>query len=832
MPRSLASSYPSLTSESGSITSSEFVPTASEHVSPSPVSWRGKQRPDETDRGHRFQSAKRLLSFGSGHYPLSIPGPANADELKQFSARHNKTQTAESHGQSTRRKPRRSRDEAAASLHRSSRASAASTTGLASKHSSLGPLPIFTQRTHHYTLSRQSSISSTLAHAADNTGQTSLQPEQDYSDQLHTASLSTTPPSRSSSTRRKPTLASLFQSASRKALRRDEFRKDSYSKQDDGYTPAQSVPTTPRLRRFLGLKFPHIGETLRSAKSTPAPPPLPTAPVASVPVVPVPPTPASIKPKEPSAPPTPILKRKRSSLPNPPPKPMHEHAPDDYQDRSLAYETPSRAAAELADISNHTIRRSKSDSRHPKRSHSPGQTTSIRVPGPPPPHHPHPHPYFSCGTPIDRALMSLPSFDFEPPVTRPSTPGQSQEFLPLEKGKRYRSKMTEGDMVLNPEIKSVIAAGTEARRERRAPSRERLRVIGGMHRQILPELTHEDDQLSPDPYPDQRASAHPSAMATPTMRTRSPFSHGLLPFESPASTPYGSLIELPLTPPPSRPRRSLQAVSAPKPTAAAPASPVVTRAHHRHFSSSATAVAPPAPPLPPKNERRQEKRPSYDEKAQSRRDDYGYDQEMGFLKGSTSPRLYAGDSPVKDRRYASLDSYDRRYDQHKRKGSNTSNSTSLNHNHRLDSSAGHDSRGSPTSYRYPPPNSQHAHSKSLSGATTVHNPYLTPQSMPGLGITLYPEASVPSHRDRYYDLSEAMKLSIGDSRYRSFERAMRKYNEQAIPLRGKGGLFERVERLLDDAVRDGLPLQTARRYNQTFQDLLVESDRPRRDLAV
>ena len=61
---------------------------------------------------------------------------------------------------------------------------------------------------------------------------------------------------------------------------------------------------------------------------------------------------------------------------------------------------------------------------------------------------------------------------------------------------------------------------------------------------------------------------------------------------------------------------------------------------------------------------------------------------------------------------------------------------------------------------------------------------------------------------------------------------MHKYNEQAIPLRGKGSLFERVERLLDEAVRDGLPLQTARRYHQTFQDLLLESDRPRRDVVT
>jgi hypothetical protein len=42
-------------------------------------------------------------------------------------------------------------------------------------------------------------------------------------------------------------------------------------------------------------------------------------------------------------------------------------------------------------------------------------------------------------------------------------------------------------------------------------------------------------------------------------------------------------------------------------------------------------------------------------------------------------------------------------------------------------------------------------------------------------------------------------------------------------MHGQGGLFERVQRLLNDAVEDGLPSQTARKYLQTFQAILVDT---------
>lgn len=52
---------------------------------------------------------------------------------------------------------------------------------------------------------------------------------------------------------------------------------------------------------------------------------------------------------------------------------------------------------------------------------------------------------------------------------------------------------------------------------------------------------------------------------------------------------------------------------------------------------------------------------------------------------------------------------------------------------------------------------------------------------------------------------------------------MRRYHEQRIPMHGQGSLFERVQRLLNEAVADGLPAQTAHRYFQTFEAILVNA---------
>lgn len=288
---------------------------------------------------------------------------------------------------------------------------------------------------------------------------------------------------------------------------------------------------------------------------------------------------------------------------------------------------------------------------------------------------------------------------------------------------------------MTAEIKSVLAAGAEARRERRAPSRERLRVIEPMHRQHLPDVTGGDDQLSPDP--EARSMTQP--IPIPAGRARSHLSHGLLPFESPVATPYGSRIDLPLmTPPPTaRSRRSAQPQQS-------PAQPT----HHRHLSSSATAVAPPVPPKEklyiPFDDRQSEK-----------------DSEIGLLKRVGQPQLFSGGKPAQEKRILSGSTSSHEYH---RRGS------SLNQVYLPYRQGSGDSKTtgiSPTTYR-----SNHLHSHSLSGSTAVQGGhYPTPaQSPAGLGILLFPEPPPLSRKDRYYDLVEAMKLSIGNSRYKSFER--------------------------------------------------------------
>ena len=584
-------------------------------------------------------------------------------------------------------------------------ASGASTTGLASKHSSLGPLPIFPRppvhtlsrhaRAHHIPLDQQ------LDSLLSDTRSDAIGPEVDNSAELPPPrTITPTRPAKS-----RPTLASLFQSAGRKALRRDQFRKDSFrgeNVQQEEMVVSQSVPSTPLKRRFLGLMS-NAGDTVRAAKSTPPPPPpLPTISL-----------PTAFKGKENSTPVTPILRRKRSSLPIPS---RHDHDHDHNHNHKYEQATP-RPSGDYLDPNQFTLRRSKSDSKHGKRSHSPGHTvgTSIRVPGPPPQHHPHPHPYFPCDVPLDRGLLSLPSFSFERPITRPSTPGQSQEFLPADHSRKYKARAPDLESDMSAEIKSVLAAGTEARRERRAPSRERLRVIGPMHRQNIPDVTGGDDQLSPDPG--ERFS-QPVAIPS-SSRSKTHIAHGMFAFESPASTPYGSRIDLPPTPPPSKPRKMTPPMPVPTP-----------RTHHRHFSSSATAVSPPVPP--PK------------------------DKEVGLLKGFGSPRLFAGNKPHQEKRMGSTSSS---YDKHQRAQVHTHTHIQARQGS-LDSSR--DGAKSPSSYRH-----QNMHGHSLSGST-VQNHYLTPAQSPasGLGIALYP----PTREERYYDLRDAMRLSIGNSRYKSFER--------------------------------------------------------------
>ncbi|KAG8832462.1 hypothetical protein FRC18_004999 [Serendipita sp. 400] len=816
---------PSLTSESLSIASSELPRTSSQNSNYYSSNWRGTSdaTDDLTDHSEYSLSPrirKRFLKLvGAPVQHQGISGPTNKWELDAFAARRTKGELKQAQSQPRREQEQEAREEPAAScLARTSLASAGSSTPLASKHSSLGPLPIFPRPPTH-PISLHSSISSShvpdrpiqigdagdigdTPEAIDTRSVTKEHLERDHIAEREDNSQTIRP---SSSSKARSTLASLFQTATRKALKRDEFRKDSYQK-DPPPEPtlvSQSVPSTPLRRRFLGLR--NVYEGFRSPRSTPAPPEVPP-PLPSYPIIPPPP---SVKGKETPVTLTPILKRKRSSLPNPPLQRLEGHhvyeEPEGVMygsvaDQSHTYShshSQNQQPSSSATMSNpYHIHRSKSDSKRGIRSHSPGQTTSIRVPGPPPQHHPHPHPFFSCETPLSQGLLSLPSFDFERPATRPSTPRHSQDYLPLpDKGKRYKTK-TE-DVGLD-EIRSVIAAGTEARRERRAPSRERLRVIGGLHRQHLPDVTDGDDQLSPDPTRDM-ANFSPSIPIHSLARVRSHLSHGLMSFESPSGTPYGSLIDLPLTPPPSKPRRGSQ--NAPPP-------PLPRQSHHRHLSSSATAVAPSLPipipiPLSDNNNWMGEDKNSMKEK------------EFGVFRGSGTPILYAGNLPKREQRSTSSGNS---FERHHRRGA-----SSLTHvapiSYQIDANDGYDVVNTPSFRRQ-----QHQHhSKSLSGATTVQNPYLTPAQTPtGLGISLYPEVKPPTRQDRFYDLREAMRLSIGESRYRSFERAMRKYNEQSIPLQGPGGLFDRVQRLLNDAVEDGLPSQTSRKYYQTFQLLVME----------
>jgi hypothetical protein len=673
-------------------------------------------------------------------------------------------------------------------------------------------------------------------------------------------------------TKSRPTLASLFQSAGRKALKRDEFRKDSYRReepaqhqpayqqQQETFLPSSSVPSTPLRKRFLALKSLNAADFLtRSAKSSPAPP-LPTIATPSSPIVPlhthshshhhhqsslpssltaapVPMVGSNKKGKENAIPTTPILRRKRSSLPTPsrPETPSHqhhhhhhhshsqphnhqhhhyhhshdhyshEHGYDDIHQERVERSQPmmnGRSGGssgivggggessvgtrqqynpnDFLDVPNpYAVRRSRSDSKH-KRSHSPGLTTSIKVPGPPPQHHPHPHPFFPCDTPLDRGLLSLPSFDFERPLTRPSTPGQSIEYLPLEKGgggRKSKLRQTEIDSSINDEIRSVLAAGTEARRERRAPNSERLRVIGPMHRQNIPDVTGGDDQLSPDPTMEpvmmMSSPASQPVNIPSSSRSRNHMAHGLLPFESPAATPYGSKIDLPLTPPASKSRRgSLPQQQQPQ-ILQQPFTPITTthRSHHRHFSSTTTAVASP-PPVPPKDHRPSVEYP----------DKVLLDEEMGILKefarSATPPKLYTGFKPIKEKRSALPYTPMSTYDQHQPKPVVVDHNPTIQYRKGSMDYGGREQIVTPSSsYRQ-----QHFHSQSLSGSTVQggggNGAYPTPaQSPAGLGISLYSEQTRPlSKQVRFDDLREALKFSLADSRYRSFERG--KYRSQ------------------------------------------------------
>ncbi|PVF93185.1 hypothetical protein CPB86DRAFT_877330 [Serendipita vermifera] len=881
------STHPSLTtSETSSIASSELPRTASENYNHSPIPWRAQyantdKSKEPTERTFQPRFAKRFLRLvGTSHHQPSLSVPTNVLELNAYAARHAAELVEGSPPPSAtldldRRKVQIPREEAATSWGRTSLASAASSTPLASKHSSLGPLPIFPRPpTHITTLSRQNSLSSTLAQARQPPPPEQNSPYPDHNDipdrsveddtRFQTTSSTATwsqelpprptapspssfasPPTSKPTPKLRPTLASLFQSASRKALKRDEFRKDSYRREEpaqhqpepESFIPSSSVPSTPLRKRFLALKSLNAADFLtRSAKSSPAPP-LPTVMTPSNPIVPLPAPSSGRKGKENSIPSTPILRRKRSSLPTPSPHPdnqhhyqhhhHHHHHHDHYGSQDHGYHVhdeaqhveplpamngrgdvtrPYQDSLEVPNGNAYVVRRSKSDSKH-KRSHSPGLTTSIKVPGPPPQHHPHPHPFFPCDTPLDRGLLALPSFDFERPLTRPSTPGQSTEFLPMDKGRKPRLRGSDIDSSINAEIRSVLAAGTEARRERRAPSRERLRVIGPMHRQNIPDVTGGDDQLSPDPTMEPVMMSQPVNIPS-SSRSKghtSHMGHGLLPFESPAATPYGSKIDLPLTPPASKSRRG----SLPQP----PFTPNSTRTHHRQFSSTTTAVACPVPPVPPKDHR-----PSVEYPVDV------IDEEVGILKDYKPPRLYTGFKPIKEKRsalpYTPVSTYDHHQPKpmivvdhnptiHYRKGS-------LDYN-------GREPIVTPSSsYRH-----HHFHSHSLSGSTVqggINGAYPTPaQSPAGLGISLYSEQMrPPSRQDRFYDLREALKLSLADSRYRTFERALRRYHDHRIPLQGPDGLFDRVQRLLNEAVDDGLPPQTGLKYFQTFQSLLTE----------
>ena len=603
-----------------------------------------------------------------------------------------------------------------ASWGRASRASLSSRAALESKHSSIGPLPLFPPRITR-SHGRATSISNALASPQSPTFEASVAqyleegPRPQTPMGLEPVTQPDPPPSRTPKQRGR--LAGLFGLGTKKSLDLD--------KENDPNLGTQSTPTTPSRLGFLGSRL--LSTSTNSMRST------------NFALEPAPPLPVTPKDKTKEVSSSPRVQPGRFSLPSQPRRPSlpaacGEHYTADCQCHGKPTFQEVERGWQMTDLTTPTgekgadLHRRKSDGKN-GRGRSPGQ--SIRVPGPPPPTHPHPHPYFPCEMPRDRVRLEHGMFHFERPGSRPSTPGLDEGLIMAKKEKKKRKTRSqsrglveeEQDIALaNGEVVGLVAAGAEVRRDRRRRS-EDVSKIRSRH-------VEDDLELRRNLSNQSIARSDVYGARTTTM------GHGLFPFEPPVS-PTASQTVLPHVPSSYSRRHEREP--------AAVMSTVSIRSqgdqipHHQQFSPSMYVSYP--------NE-------STNVDSAGKKGSVKLHGTFSSIQSSAAvPVLSAKFKPVSPQRGHQY---------------NLSQSTAVSA-----------SWNQPTAFE----RHRHVHSHSLSGSTVggpggvggypVHPMRGTPT---GLGITLLEEKEVPSREERYHDLCENLRLGIGESRYQIFERGM------------------------------------------------------------
>ncbi len=606
-----------------------------------------------------------------------------------------------------------------ASWGRASRASISSRAALESKHSSIGPLPLFPSRLTR-SHGRATSISNALASHLSPDSSTLEDSITQYLEGgpspqtpmgLEPVTQPDPPPSRTPKQRGR--LAGLFGLGTKKSIELD--------KENDPKLGTPSTPTTPSRRGFLGSKL--LSTSTNSMRST------------KFALEPAPPLPVTPKHKTEEVSSSPRVQPGRFSLPSQPRRPSLPAVCDEHHNANCqCHGKPTFREVErgwqMTDLPTPTaeqgtgLQRRKSDEKN-GRGRSPGQ--SIRVPGPPPPTHPHPHPYFPCEMPRDRVRLEHGMFEFERPGSRPSTPGLDEGLVMAKKAKkkqqtrsqsRGRVEEEQNIALAAGEVAGLVAAGAEVRRDRRRRSEDVSKVRS----------RHTEDDLEL-----RRNMSNPSIARSDVYGARTTtMGHGLFSFEPPVS-PTASQTVLPHIPSPYSRRHEREPATVMSPVSIR--SQGAQTPHHQQFSSS-TYVSYPNEPT------------NFD--ATGKKGSVKLHGTFSSIQSSAAvPVLSAKFKPVSPQR---------------------------GHRHNLSQSTAVSATwNQPTALE----RHRHVHTHSLSGSTVggpggvggypVHPMRSAPT---GLGIMLLEEKEMPSREERYHDLCENLRLGIGESRYKIFERGM------------------------------------------------------------
>jgi hypothetical protein len=608
-----------------------------------------------------------------------------------------------------------------ASWARASRASFSSRAALESKHSSIGPLPLFPPRQSrsHGRASSTSNPTQLTPKSPTLEGSVAQYLEEGPRPQ---APMGVEPakqldPLPARTPKQRGRLAGLFGLVTKKSVDLD--------KENDPNLGRPTTPTTPSRRSFLASKLLSTStNSIRSAKSA---------------FEPAPPLPVTPRDKTTETSPSPRVQLGRFSFPVQPRRPSLPAACEEHHNAGcecLAHRQPTFREVDrdwqMTDLPTPTaekgadLQRRKSDGKN-GRGRSPGQ--SIRVPGPAPPTHPHPHPYFPCEMPRDRARLEHGMFDFERPGSRPTTPGLDEGLVMAKKEKKQKKARSqsrgrveeEQDIPLAAgEVVGLVAAGAEVRRDRRRRSEDVSKIRS---RHVEDDLEHRRNMSNPSIVRSEVYGGRTTAVG-----------HGLFSFEPPVS-PTASQTVLPQLPPSYSRRHEREPATLMSPVSLRSQEAHVS--HHQQFSSSAYVSYP--------NE-------STNVDATGKKSSKGSVKLHGTFSSTQSsgaipalPITFKPMSPQRGHAYNLSQS--------------TAVSASWNH---------------PTAFE----RHRHVHTHSLSGSTVgspgvggypVHPMPSTPM---GLGITLVEEKEMPSREERYYDLCENLRLTIGESRYKIFERGM------------------------------------------------------------